>query len=144
MTTISGAAHGADGLLHDAAGGVCARRRLVLRFGKPEEDDGGHAHVEGGGGLARDLVNREVEDARHRRDLAPHALARTREQRQDQILAGEARLAHERPHALAPPQTPRSVNQIAHLRKLTFKTLMPTARMISAPARRAQTLLLDL
>src|SRR5256714_6675025 len=108
--------HGAYGLLHDAARGVRARRSLVLRFGQAEEYDGGNAHVEGGGGPARHLVNPEVEDARQRRHLAPHALDRAREQRQYQILSRQSRLSHECAHALAPPQTPRSVNKITHRR----------------------------
>ena len=46
--------------------------------------------------------------------LAPHALARAREQRQDQILRRQTRLAHQRPHALAPPQPPRPVDKLTH------------------------------
>ncbi len=109
-----GAAHGADRLLHDAARGVGARGGLVLRLRQAEEDDGGHARVEGRRGVARDFVDREVEDAGHRRDLAAHPLAGAREEREHEALARQTRLAHERAQALAAPEPARAVDKVSH------------------------------
>src|ERR1044072_4000089 len=61
-----------------------------------------------------------MEHARHRRDLFAHALARAREQRQDQILRREPCLAHQRPHALAPSQPPGPVDKVTHKLQLSF------------------------
>src|SRR4051812_4849735 len=140
-----GATHGANGLLHDAALRVSARRGLVLRLGQPEEYDSGDAHLERVRGLARDLVDREVEDARHRRYFAPHALAGTRKERQYQVLSSEPCLAHERTHRLGTPQTSRSVYKptthlfLTHFRVAfdgrtddTFSTL-PRANVTNTP-----------
>ena len=53
------------------------------------------------------LVDRQVEDAGHRRHLAPHAFALADEQRQHEHVGRQPRLAHQRAHRRRPAQPPQ-------------------------------------
>ena len=67
---------------------------VVLLLGQAEQDHGRDAELRDLLRLAHDLVDRELELARQRRDLAAHALARADEQRVDEVVGRQRRLAH--------------------------------------------------
>ncbi len=73
--------------------GAGADRVLVL--GDAEEDDRADARLVPGLRLGHELVHRELEDARHGLHRVPHALAREDEERPDEVVRGEGRLADE-------------------------------------------------
>ena len=98
------AALGADGphrLLDDAVLGVSLAALRVLGRRQPEEDHSADPETLHLARLARGLVGGEMEAAGEGGDLLADAFAGHDEQRIDQTLRREARLAHHGPQALA-------------------------------------------
>src|SRR5690606_6366811 len=58
------------------------------------------------------LVHRQLEDSRHRRHFPPDAFPLADEQRIDQAVGRQPRLAHERADRLGAPQPPRAARQV--------------------------------
>ncbi len=101
-----GALRRGDRALHDAIRRVGARAARVLLFGNAEQDDGRNPEIRDGLRLFGDLIGREPEDAGHRPDRLAHAAAAHGEEREHQVVAREARLAHQSPQRLGAPQPP--------------------------------------
>ena len=66
-----------------------------LCVGNAEEDEGADAQVDGGADLVDQAIDAELVVARHRGDFFLDAVAGADEQRQDEIVDGERRLADE-------------------------------------------------
>ena len=97
----------ADGALHRRVGVGGFRAGRILAVGQAEEQ-----HAEDAICLRRrrfldGFVDRQVEDARHGADLAPYATAFADEERQDEAVGRQPRLAHEAADRLAAAQAPR-------------------------------------
>ena len=104
VTSTSGslALDRADRRLHRRFGIVGRRADVVLVIGQAEQQHAVDAVGLGAAVASFDgLVDREVEDARHRRHFAPHAFALADEQRQHEHVRRQPRLAHERAHRRA-------------------------------------------
>jgi hypothetical protein len=100
---------GADRQLDDAVLGKRAAPCLVLGLGQAEEDDRRDAERLQLVDLGGQLVERELEDARHRRDLVAQAGARLHEQRVDEVCGIQCGLADHRTKRLGAPQAPRAI-----------------------------------
>ena len=87
---LAGGADRADRLLHDAVVGVALGAHRVLGRGQAEEDHPADPQLLDLLGLARHLVDREVEAAGQRRDLAAQPLAGGHEERVDRGWPGRA------------------------------------------------------
>ncbi len=94
------ALHRADGLLHDAVIGISARCDLVLGLGNAEQNHAADAELVRLFAFVHQLVHRKLRVPGHGADLAPHAFARTDEQRQDEI--GRIEHASREPGCAAP------------------------------------------
>ena len=94
-----------------ASGSAGRRADGVLVVGQPEQQHSRHAVGLGGGGFAHGLVDRELVDAGHRRHLAPLPFAAAHEQRIDEHVGRQPRLANERADGGRAAQAPRPVAQ---------------------------------
>jgi hypothetical protein len=84
-----------DGLLHHTVVSVALEPERVLRVRDPEEEHGLDAERRELDCLAGELVDRELVDARHGRHRPAHVGAGNDEQRLDEVVWLECRLADE-------------------------------------------------
>ena len=108
------AAHGADGVLHDAVVGVGAGGHFVLGFRQAEQDHAADAERLHFGALLHQFVNGQLIVAGHGADFAAHAFARADEQGQDELRRMEPGFAHQRTDALRRPQAAETVDGKRH------------------------------
>src|SRR5438067_2463645 len=87
--------HRADGLLHDAVVRVRLGTAGVFPGRDPEEQHAGDPHAGGILALLDQLVHGEAVLTRHRHDGLAYAAAVHDEQRIDEVVDGQGRLAHE-------------------------------------------------
>src|ERR1051326_5052806 len=109
------AAYPTNRALHDAIFRVRTRREFVFRFRQTKQDDAAHAAVVRGRRLLRYFVNRQIEYAGHRRDLAPYTLTRTNKERQHEVVRREPRLAYERAQRGIAAESTRTMNHFTSL-----------------------------
>ncbi len=117
----------AHGGLHRRFRIVGERSDVVFGIGQAEQDDALHAVAAGRFHFLYGFVDREVVDARHRRHFATDTLASTDEQRQDEHVRGQTRLADEIAHRRGLPQAAETPGQfqrhvgvdVSHLSALT-------------------------
>ena len=86
-------------------------------LGQTEQNHCAHAVGLRGGGLAHGLVDRQLEDARHRADFATDALAVADEQRIDEAVGRQARFADQRADRLGASQAARPLGQLKACRR---------------------------
>ena len=99
------------------------RARGVLLLGDAEQDHRRDPELLGLLARLGELVDRLAEDARHRRHLVAHAAAGDDEERQHEVVARDARLAHEPAELRRWPRSRRGRRdeRVAHaLRKVVF------------------------
>ncbi len=85
----------ANRLLNHAVLGEALRAVRILRARDAEEENRLHAERRELARLAREPIDRQLLDARHRRDRVPNAVAWDDEDRMDEVGRLERRLAHE-------------------------------------------------
>jgi hypothetical protein len=94
------------------AGRIPGGRPLgVLAVRQAEQDDARHAGGLQVAALLHDHVHAHLRALRHGRDVAPDAFAAAHEQRGDEIVGAEARLADEAPHRVGAAQAPRAMDR---------------------------------
>ena len=98
-----------DRLLHDAVIGVAAGGDGVLLGRQAEEQHAGDAQAGDLLDLGGELIDRELIAARHRPDLAPHAVAVGDEQRIDEPIDRQRRLADEPAQRLGAAQAAQAL-----------------------------------
>ena len=108
------AADGPDGALHDPVLVIGAARHLILRFRQAKQDDAADAQGLHFVALLYQFVNRHLVILRHGADLAFHSLARTNEQRENELRRIEVRFAHQVAHGFAGPQTAEAMGRKRH------------------------------
>jgi len=100
---------GANGTLDDALRVPGLASHGILSLGQTKQHHRRNAKVGDSLGLTGKLVDGEVELSGQRRDLAVHALARTHEERKDQVVDGERGLTNHSTQGLATAQSPGPV-----------------------------------
>ncbi len=111
---------GPDRLLHDTLIGKVLTAGGVLHCRDPKEDNGRDIQLDDLLCLANGLVDGELENARHRGDLAPYILAVDDKQWVDKIVGRECCLTHHRTQGLRVPHAPGPRCWKAH-RFLSFR-----------------------
>src|SRR5207247_3996 len=106
--------HGAHRLLDDAVVGVRLRAARVLVRRDAEQKHAGDAHAGGVLALLDQLVHREAVLTRHRRDRLAHAASVHDEQRVDEVVDRQRRLAHELPQQRLLAQPTRAEHAVGH------------------------------
>ena len=96
----------AERALDDAVVVPRAGRLLVLLLRDAEKQKGLDAERDELTGLAHELVDGELRDRVEPLDGPHDALPRAREERHDEVVEVEPRLAHERPQRVGAPQPP--------------------------------------
>ena len=86
---------------------LAPHRVLLLR--QPKQHDGGDAELGNRLGLARKLVDGEMELSRQRRDLAAYPFARAHEERKNQVVDQERGLANHSTQVFGAAQSPGPV-----------------------------------
>src|SRR3989441_1143875 len=114
--------HGAHRLLDDAVVGVRLRAARVLLRRDAEEKHAGDAHAGGVLALLDQLVHREAVLTRHRRDRLAHAAPVHDEQRVDEVVDRQRRLAHELAEQRLLAQPTRAEHALGH------QSLLPPPR----------------
>ena len=105
-----GVLEGAHRLLDDAVGGVGLRcRASSFAAGRPKSSTAGTPQVAQLARLGRELVERELVLAGHRRDLVADAAPVGDEQRVDEVARVQPRLGDEAAQGLAAAQTPEAL-----------------------------------
>ncbi len=134
------ATDGAQRLLHDPVVRPRLGAELVLLSGQPEQQQGGHARVGHRARLVGDAVDRPVVDAGHRRDLLAYVDAGHHEQRIDQLVDAQPRLADHASHAARAAQAARAQLGKAGARGGTGgeHVYLRRCRTVSADARSAR------
>lgn len=105
---------GANRLLHDAVFVISAGGPFVFVPGNPEQDDAADPEARALLALLHQLVDGELEVARHRVDGLADAFALHGEQRQNEIVRGKRSLANEAAQALRAAKSSRSVDGEGH------------------------------
>ena len=106
---------GADGELHDAFGVVGAAGRRVLVRGDAEQQDGRDAEPLDLAHLGQQVADRELVAAGHGGDRPLDVLAVRHEQRVDEVVGRERRLAHHATQRGRAPQPPHAVGGKVHV-----------------------------
>ncbi len=91
-----------------------ARALLVLVRRQAEQQNARDAERGGLAGLLDGAVDRQVVDARHRRDRGPALAARDDEHRVDQVVDRQLGLAHEAAQETGAPEAPQAGGGKAH------------------------------
>ena len=73
------------------------------------------------------FIDRQVEDARHRRHFPPHAFAFADEQRQHQHVRRQPRLLHERPHRRRRAQPAQTLGELQGGVRLNWRHRVPAS-----------------
>ena len=107
---------------HDAVVAVRLRAGRVLLLRNAEQDHRRDAEIAHRAALLHRLVDRQLRDARHRADRLRHPRARHDEQRQDELVDAQPRLAHHAAQRLVAPQPARSIGREFHQRLLASLT----------------------
>jgi hypothetical protein len=89
----------------------CGRSRQVLRVGQAKENHCRHAFRLRRGRLFDRFIDRQLEDARHRADRLAHATSGRDEQRVDEAVWCQPRLADERTNGLGPAKPARPAGE---------------------------------
>ena len=112
----------ANGLLDDAVLGVCSGGVFV--FCRRNSEEKHRLQAELGRTLCfRDAFsNRQLKYARHAADLATLLQLLAHEEREDEIVRGELRLADEIAHRRRMPQASRAMHQFPHLPRLSGRS----------------------
>jgi len=102
------------GHLDDALGVVGSRGRGIFVGGDAEEEDGRDAEPDHFTHLGQQVADRELVAPRHGTDGVPDVLAGDDEQRADEVVDGERRLAHHAADRGGAAQTTHAVARVVH------------------------------
>src|SRR5439155_8727450 len=100
-----GLADGAERARDDAVGIRRAARPRVLPFRNAEEEHGRHAEVRQTARFLGGAIDRELRDARHRRDGTLDGASRHDEERLHELVDADTRLANEPPERFTATET---------------------------------------
>ena len=107
-----GALDRANRFLHRRVGGRRLRPAASLCAGRPKSITARMPSASRGVGFAHGFVHRQLRHARHRRDRPPHAAAFADEERIDERVGREPRLADQRADGLGAAEPPGPARQV--------------------------------